>query len=104
MWVLPAFAAIQIILMLDVLRQAFIPPLVVFSALMTVALIAVVARPGRWTYLGAAIVFILVTAGNAPIIIDGIIHPVSSSLAWPARSRASPPSSSPGAAPPSFPR
>jgi plastocyanin len=82
MWVLPAFAAVQIILMLDVLRQAFIPPLVVFSALMTAALIAMVVRPGRWTYLAAAIIFILVTAGNAPIIIDGIIHPVSSDHQW----------------------
>jgi plastocyanin len=82
MWVLPAFAAIQIIIMLDVLRQAFIPPLVVFSALTTAALIAMLVRPGRWTYLAGAIVFILVTAGNAPIIIDGIIHPVASDHQW----------------------
>jgi plastocyanin len=82
MWALPVFAAVQIVIMLDVLRQAFIPPLVVFSALTMVSLIAVLVRPGRWTYLAGGIVLILVTAGNAPIIIDGIIHPVASDHQW----------------------
>jgi plastocyanin len=82
MWALPVFAAVQIVIMLDVLRQAFIPPLVVFSALTMVSLIAVLVRPGRWTYLAGGIVLIVVTAGNAPIIIDGIIHPVASDHQW----------------------
>jgi plastocyanin len=82
MWALPTFTLIEIVLMLDVLRQVIIPPVIVFGILMSLALVAMLLRPGWWTYLAGGIVFILFTLGNGAILIDGIVHPLSGDHQW----------------------
>lgn len=82
MWLLPLSAAIELVLLLDVLRQNFIPPVLVSAVVMTAVLAAVLLRPGRWAYLFGAIGFVFLTAGNGPIIIDGIVHPLTTDHQW----------------------
>ena len=83
MWVVPVLAAIEVLLMLNVMRQAgLIPPLVVFSVLMALVVAGSIARPGTWTYLAAGVAFLALTAANGPILIDGPLHPVASDHQW----------------------
>jgi plastocyanin len=41
-----------------------------------------VFRPRAWTYLFGGTVLLLFTASNAPIIVDGLLHPVATDHQW----------------------
>lgn len=83
MWVIPVCAVISLVLMLDVLvHVGLIPPVVVSAVIIATVLVATLVKPGSWSYLASGIGFGLVTAANAPILVDGFLHPITSDHQW----------------------
>ena len=64
------------------LSIGFIPPLVVFLAVLVTMAVLGFARPGRRVYLIGGIVLLLFVALNLPFAVEGLIDPIGSSHAW----------------------
>jgi plastocyanin len=83
MWLVPAAAIVEVLITIEVQRNVgLIPPLLVFGVLLAALALVNVVRPRGWTYLAGGIILALFTASNAPIIIDGLLHPVATSHQW----------------------
>jgi hypothetical protein len=83
MWLMPIAAGIEALVTINVLLSiGFVPPLVVFLAILGAIAVVGFARPGPRVFLIGGIILAVFIAMNLPFAIDGIIHPIGTSHAW----------------------
>ncbi len=83
MWLMPIAALVEAVIAVNVMLSiGFIPPLVVFLAVLVTMAVLGFARPGRRVYLIGGIVLLLFVALNLPFAVEGLIDPIGSSHAW----------------------
>ncbi len=83
MWLMPIAALVEAVIAVNVMLSiGFIPPLVVFLAVLVTMAVLGFARPGRRVYLIGGMVLLLFVALNLPFAVEGLIDPIGSSHAW----------------------
>jgi plastocyanin len=83
MWLMPIAAAIEALILVNVmLSVGFIPPLVAFLLILIAIAVVALARPRGRVFLGGGILLLAYVAVNSPFIVDGLVHPIGTSHAW----------------------
>jgi plastocyanin len=83
MWLMPTAAFVEAVVMVLVMSSiGFIPPLMVFLALLLVTGVLGFARPQQRVFVAGGVLLLAFVGMNLPFAVDGLVHPIGSSHAW----------------------